>query len=461
VGAPAALLELPAGLAARVLALRFLRDAAGARERFRAPADAEALHDFRVALRRLRSTLKHYRPQLEDGVGSGDRRRVRDLARATGAARDAEVLTELVERWRDAVPAASAAGTEWMLARLADRRSAAARDLRREVSADFAKASRRLQARLGEHRVRLRPDGSWEAPRCGEVVAARLAVSAEELAAHLDRVRSVADQEEAHQARIAAKRLRYLLEPFEAEVEGLPRLVRDLKRLQDLLGDMHDAEVAWGEVGAALEELGASAPEPDPRPGLAALAKRAAAERGRRFAELEAEWRGGRVAAFFAQLGALGGRLGGAEAPPPRRWLLRRAPRLDGVELEWIEQGWLPGGRISDTIRRVRIRDRGKICWIRTVADGATVLAEEEVSPRVAGALWRLTRGRRLRKRRYRVLADGVAWTIDRYGRRGPVIAEAVYTDPDGPQLPPEWLAPHVLREVTGEAELSDEGLAG
>ncbi|MET0397949.1 MAG: CHAD domain-containing protein [Longimicrobiaceae bacterium] len=455
----AALLDLEAGRAARVLALRFLRDAAAARERFRDPADAAALHDFRVALRRLRSTLKHYRPQLEDGVTRGDRRRVRDLARATGAARDAEVLTELVERWRDSVPAAGAAGTEWMLARLRDRREVAARELNREVAADFAKASRRLEARLGEHRAVVDPDDPRGGPRCAGVVAGRLAVGAEELRAHLDRVRSVADQEEAHEARISAKRLRYLLEPFAAEVEGLPKLVRDLRRLQDLLGDMHDAEVAWGEAAAALEALGASTPDPDPRPGLAALAERAAAERGRRFAELEAAWLGGRAADFFARLRALARRLAGAEPPPPRRWLLRRVPRLDGVEPEWIEEGWLPGGRLSETVRRVRAG--GAERWIRTVADGAAVLAEEETPPRVARALWGLTRGRRLRKRRYRVRADGAAWTIDRFGRRGPVVAEAVYTDPEGPQLPPEWLAPHVVREVTGEAELTDEGLAG
>lgn len=454
-----ALLDLPAGRAARVLALRFLREAAAARERFHEPADAEALHDFRVGLRRLRSTLKHFGPQLDDAVSRGDLRRVRDLARATGAARDAEVLIELLESWREGIPGDGAPGVEWMLARLRERRADAARDLRREVAADFAKASRRLEARLGEFRSAVDPDDPRGAPLAAAVVRERLAVGVEELRAHLEAVRDVADQEEAHEARIAAKRLRYLLEPFADEVEGLPRLIRSLKKLQDLLGEMHDAEVAWGEVGAGLEELGASAPEPDPRPGLAALAERAAAERGRRFAELESEWLGGNGAKFFERVSALGRRLGGVDAPAPRRWLLRRMPRLDGVEPEWIEQGWLPGGGLAETVRRVRAG--GEERWVRTVASGGTVLAEEETPPKVARALWALTRGRRLRKRRYRVEADGAAWTVDRYGRRGPVVAEAVIADTDGPPALPGWLAPHVVREVTGEAELSEEGLAG
>jgi CHAD domain-containing protein/CYTH domain-containing protein len=456
---PAALLDLPAGRAARVLALRFLREAAAARERFHAPEDAAALHDFRVGLRRLRSTLKHYGPQLDDAVSRGDRRRVRDLARATGAARDAEVLIELLERWREGVHGQGAPGVEWMLGRLRERRADAARDLGREVAADFARASRRLEARLGDHRSPVDPDDPRGGPRLGEVVRERLAVGVEELRAHLAAVLDVADQEEAHEARIAAKRLRYLLEPFADEVEGLPRLIRSLKKLQDLLGEMHDAEVAWGEVAAGLEALGASAPEPDPRPGLAALAERAAEERGRRFAELEAEWLGGRAAKFLGRVSALGARLGGAEAPPPRRWLLRRMPRLDGVEPEWVEQGWLPGESLAETVRRVR--SGGEERWIRTVAAGGTVLAEEETPAKVARALWALTRGRRLRKRRYRVEADGAAWTVDRYGRRGPVVAETVSADAGAEPALPAWLAPHVVREVTGEAELSEEALAG
>lgn len=459
-GASAALLDLPAEHAARVLALRFLRDAREARERFHAPGDAEALHDFRVALRRLRSTLKHHRAHLDDAVTRGDRRRVRDLARATGGARDAEVLAALLEGWRGDLRGPETAGAEWLLARLRERRADAARDLEREVAADFEKVGRRLDARLREYLVEVDPDRPRGGPSAAAAVRERLAAGVEELRAHLAAVRGVADQEEAHEARIAAKRLRYLLEPFAAELEGLPGLIRRLKKLQDRLGDMHDAEVAWGEVAAALETLGASTPDPDLRPGLAALAERAAAERGRRFAEVEAEWLGGGAAGFLAEVRALERRLGGDEAPPPRRWLLRRLPKLPGVEPEEVEQGWLPGGRLAETVRRVRAG--GEERWIRAVEDGAALLAEEETPAKAARALWKLTRGRRLRKRRYRVEADDATWTVERYHRRGPIVAEARPSAGAGrPPEPPLWLARHVVREVTGEAEFTDAALAG
>ncbi|HEY9420766.1 MAG TPA: CHAD domain-containing protein, partial [Thermoanaerobaculia bacterium] len=53
---------------ARLLALSFLDQARAARPRLADPSDSEALHDFRVALRRLRSCLRAYRSFLDESV---------------------------------------------------------------------------------------------------------------------------------------------------------------------------------------------------------------------------------------------------------------------------------------------------------------------------------------------------------------------------------------------------------
>src|SRR5919205_1701354 len=83
--------------AARVIALEFLAQASAARERLDDPSDAEALHDFRVAIRRLRSTIRAFRRELDESVGGKARRRLRRLAQATNGGRDAEVQIEWVE----------------------------------------------------------------------------------------------------------------------------------------------------------------------------------------------------------------------------------------------------------------------------------------------------------------------------------------------------------------------------
>src|SRR5207237_5330313 len=67
------------------------------------------------------------------------------------------------------------------------------------------------------------------------------------------------DQDAAHRARVAGKRLRYLVEPLaEAFGEELParELVDRLKSLQDTIGEMHDAHVHTGDIADALEEVG-------------------------------------------------------------------------------------------------------------------------------------------------------------------------------------------------------------
>jgi hypothetical protein len=83
---PADLLERPAVDAASLVALRYLDDSTTAATRLSDRTDAEALHDFRVAVRRLRVTLQAY-PGLREGVPKKYRRRLRKLTRATNAVR--------------------------------------------------------------------------------------------------------------------------------------------------------------------------------------------------------------------------------------------------------------------------------------------------------------------------------------------------------------------------------------
>src|SRR3954471_12903115 len=50
--------------AARRLALEHLKTAAALRDRLADPDNPEGLHDFRVAIRRLRSALRAYQPEI-------------------------------------------------------------------------------------------------------------------------------------------------------------------------------------------------------------------------------------------------------------------------------------------------------------------------------------------------------------------------------------------------------------
>ncbi|HEX2076607.1 MAG TPA: CHAD domain-containing protein [Longimicrobium sp.] len=461
------LLELGAHRAARWLALRFLEDAQAARARLDDPEDAEALHDFRVALRRLRSTVRAYADQLEDSLGGKDRRRLRALARATGESRDGEVMIAWMEARRGDLAETEVPALDWLLDRLGQRQEELDRALLDEVAHDFGRERRRLTGRLTEYTATVSPDDLREHPSMGGVAADLVVEHAEALRARLDASGSVEEQEALHEGRIAAKRLRYLLEPFTDELPEAAWAVKRLKRMQDTLGEMHDAHVAGlliqaerAEAEALNQPLGGYL-----APGLDALAAAARAETERLYAEAEGEWLGGRAAEFFARVGGLAEqmRAGGGDREIERKFLLRRMPRLPlGAVRTEIAQGYLPGERLVERIRRVR-RDGEPPRYYRTVKLGAGISrteVEEEADEAIFRRLWPLTAGRRIRKLRFKVREGELTWEIDRFRGRRLVLAEVELPSEDADVPIPEWLHPHVVRDVTGEPGYVNVNLA-
>src|SRR5271165_5484283 len=89
-----------------------------------------------------------------------------------------------------------------------------------------------------------------------------------------------------------------------------------------------------------------------------------------------------------------------------RKFLVGRLPDgVDGYPSEEIEQGYLA---ITDDVE-VRLRRYGDQTFLTVKSTGAEARVEEEleIDARRFGALWPLTDGRRLEKRRYRIPNDG------------------------------------------------------
>ena len=138
--APAA----PAAPDFAALARRFDR----AVRRTRRNADAAAIHDLRVATRRLGTLLQLRRGVLEAGLRRRTRRQLRRLRRDVAAARDLQVLLPAVRARRDSAPVPDAALDVWV------------RELEQDVAAEVATAARRCDAApLAELRGALRACG--------------------------------------------------------------------------------------------------------------------------------------------------------------------------------------------------------------------------------------------------------------------------------------------------------------
>ncbi|MBA2277138.1 MAG: CHAD domain-containing protein [Chloroflexia bacterium] len=99
-----------------------------------------------------------------------------------------------------------------------------------------------------------------------------------------------------HDARIAAKRLRYTLELFRAVFgdEG-ERAIDQIKTLQEELGQLHDHDVRLAliaeELGSLPDGAGAEDDADDLKPGLEALLDQEQTSRAKRHAAVVKRWR--------------------------------------------------------------------------------------------------------------------------------------------------------------------------
>ena len=211
--------------------------------------DPEAVHQMRVATRRLRAGLRVCRGRLE--VPKPVARDLRWLARRLGEVRDRDVILVLLGARR---------GTAAKPRGVAVRQTEPARELalRRVLERQRAEAQRELRAALKKKRYRRllrelddfgrRPvvhgDEDALAPR---VLAESISGLAEAVARHPGMQRRHPSSSALHDLRIEFKRLRYALD-FHAAACGLAYDVerRLARAMQDVLGELHDHDLLLG-----------------------------------------------------------------------------------------------------------------------------------------------------------------------------------------------------------------------
>ena len=450
-------------------------------------AGDDALHDFRVAIRRLRSWTRVFKPWLDSDISKKQRRRLSTIADGTRVSRDAAVHLEWLQKERASLSARQRLGQTWLSERLTEKRKSGAADALGAVD-EFRALAPKLTKGVAYYRAPL--SDTEPGDLFGSTIAERIREECERLRRRLNRVDRFTEVEQAHRARIAAKNLRYLIEPVATFASGGDDVIDSLKKLQDALGNLHDVHMFAKELADATESAAAArarrvsevvmtddegesendrirrALARDPGPGLLRLARLLHDEGMEAYAQIERDWlnEGGldffdRVYEFAAGITDKTGRAAEIE----RKFLLFQLPAVttDAPSVE-IEQGYLPGDKVVERIRRMRFADGGEK-WFRTVKSGngiKRVELEEEMDPAFGRAMWKLATDR-LRKRRYSVReAEEFTWEIDEFLDRNLVLAEIELPRADTNFEIPAWLAEVLDREVTDDPEYSNSRLA-
>lgn len=207
--------------------------------------DAEAVHQIRVAITRLRAAVSFFAPVAVDTEWLRLKQEIAWLNASLGAARDSDVMTEHANRRRYHVWAGRAIGAE-----LGRRR---AQDHRRLVRCLRSARARRLIEALSVWTEQGPWLARWEAAvRRGDTEPLQ-AYCGRELNRRRERLirkgkhLSSLNAARRHRLRIRAKRFRYMLEALTDVVSMRSRSeVRQVhnaaKRLQRTLGDLRDLE---------------------------------------------------------------------------------------------------------------------------------------------------------------------------------------------------------------------------
>lgn len=204
--------------------------------------DDQGVHQARVASRRLREAVPVLAAGLKGGKAGKARRKIRRLTRALGTVRELDVTLKILDELAraDGVPRSA---VEAVRARvIAERDHGRDAMVKRLGRVNVEKLHRRLGS-VAEALERSTEE-AWR-----ETLAARLLKRARRLSDAIDEAGQMYAPERLHQVRIATKKLRYALEiAAGVGVAAAAPRVRALKRVQDLLGRMHDLVVLLAHV---------------------------------------------------------------------------------------------------------------------------------------------------------------------------------------------------------------------
>lgn len=216
----------------------------------------ESIHQVRVACRRLRTALRLFADCLDKGLADKWKKESKRLLKDLRKARDLDIQIQFLEELSEKKSAQNKKvlpGIKRLLLRLRQRRESLQKTVRKAVER-FRKQNVLMEIRLETERLlwiqQSQPPA--EVPPLMDAAGNAVRPALQKTRERLTCLRNRKDLQGHHQLRIAVKRLRYTLEIFQPALEeNLEPFIKPLKKMQTLLGDLHDCVVRL----ETLEEL--------------------------------------------------------------------------------------------------------------------------------------------------------------------------------------------------------------
>lgn len=243
--------------------------------------DADALHDMRVATRRMRAAFRVFGDYFDPQAVAPYLKGLKRTGRALGPVRDLDVLQIKTRAYLDALPEPEREGLQSLLAAMEQRREVARQQMLRYLDSDkyarFKEGFHQFVHTPGMGSLPTAPgDGKPRPYRLRHIAPTAVYERLGAVRAYDEWVR-VPDPplERLHALRIACKRLRYTLEFFEQVLgPGTRAAIKQVVAVQDHLGALQDCVVAsgilreflatgsWGEGAAGKVSTPSQASDP-------------------------------------------------------------------------------------------------------------------------------------------------------------------------------------------------------
>lgn len=219
--------------------------------------DIEFLHDFRVAIRRTRSFLSQFKKSFPAKEMAFFQKELKWLGTITGPVRDLDVYLLMKEQYASRIPVDLHTGLEQFFADLQKSRDEKFAEMKQGL------CSARYQGLITAWKSFLEQNGDIDQPQstagkyCRPLALKKIRKCFEKILKNGSKLDSCSSNEELHRLRIQGKKLRYLIEFFRSffDAEEVEVFRKQLKKLQDMLGDFNDISVQLEMLSQFQERL--------------------------------------------------------------------------------------------------------------------------------------------------------------------------------------------------------------